>query len=195
MGRPSTGTPILDDKLQLTLRFLIDGSYFVNGRGIGGWSTWSRNGRPIANMWLEVRSNEDHGYLTVAYTTLDGRKVKQIVNLTARNSNLGAGRGRVWYFVCPGTGKLCRKLYFANGKFYGRMALRNAIYQSQAETKSISRGCGPVPSWPVGKSKTYAGSYTKAYLRHWKAEQVRQQAFYRIAKSRGWLNKWKLERD
>ena len=187
MGRPSPGTPILDDLLTLRLRFLIDRGYIVDGRHIGGTSYWNRNGRQLASMYLEVKTRGDRADLTISYTRNGTDKVEQSITLFAQPSNLGTGRGQVWYFICPGTGKRCRTLYFADGRFYSRRAFRNAMYYSQTESK-IMRLAKPAPSpWPEGKPTTYRGQYTKAYLRYLKAEEAADEAIINLGRHMGWI--------
>ena len=67
----------------------------------------------------------------------DGRKIPNFVPLVKIAGNLG--KGYVWYFVCPETGKRCRTLYSANGCFYHRTAFSNTIYRSQAASKKSRR--------------------------------------------------------
>lgn len=53
------------------------------------------------------------------------------VALRWKRSNLSPGTEHgYYYFVCPATGALCRKLYFVNGQFVGRTAFK-ALYKEQ----------------------------------------------------------------
>lgn len=62
-----------------------------------------------------------------------GRQVTYTVGLVACPSNLG--KGKVWYFVCPRTGKKCRKLYRV-GKYFGhRDAFPGVVYEKQTFSK------------------------------------------------------------
>ncbi len=56
-----------------------------------------------------------------------------VIFLKSLPSNLG--KGRVWYFLCPDTGKRCRKLYWINSQFSSRHAFPDAMYRSQAESR------------------------------------------------------------
>ena len=57
-----------------------------------------------------------------------GEQVSDAIEMLSIPSNLGIGR--VWYFLCPITQKQCRKLYFHDGAFVSRNAMKY-IYDSQ----------------------------------------------------------------
>jgi hypothetical protein len=63
----------------------------------------------------------------------NGESKNYRVNLVSIPSNLN--NGRVWYFVCPTTGKRCRKLYCHNGIFKHQRALSGVMYNSQLRSK------------------------------------------------------------
>ena len=48
-------------------------------------------------------------------------------------SNLG--KGKIWYFRCPFTGKRCRKLHLIDERFMHRSALPSGMYSSQTHSK------------------------------------------------------------
>ena len=56
------------------------------------------------------------------------------VELVSAPSNLG--KGVVWYFVCPRTGRNCRKLHLADTYFYHRSAFKGCMYEKQTQTKN-----------------------------------------------------------
>jgi hypothetical protein len=96
------------------------------------------------------------------------------VQLISVPSNLG--KGVVWYFVCPHTGKRCRKLYLADTYFYHRSAFKGCMYEKQTLSKRTR-------NWDKHFSylyltdkiyqqinakhfkKTYSGKPTKKYLK------------------------------
>jgi len=49
---------------------------------------------------------------------LDGKPINYKVDLVNVPSNIG--KGVVWFFVCPMTGKKCRKLYLVDTYFTSR---------------------------------------------------------------------------
>lgn len=61
----------------------------------------------------------------------NGKPVDAVIYLRWKRSNLNPeSNNGYYYFVCPRTGKLCRKLYIVNGEFMGRQAF-NPIYKKQ----------------------------------------------------------------
>lgn len=74
----------------------------------------------------------------IAYN-YNGRDVETEIRLMWKRSNLrpDAANG-YYYFVCPETGALCRKLYLVNGRFVGRKAV-GALYPDQTKTHAQRR--------------------------------------------------------
>lgn len=84
---------------------------------------------------------EIYSFLEFKYVKLDylykGIKRNYQIKLISIPSNLGIGK--VWYFLCPLTGKRCRKLYCVNGFFYHREAFTGCLYESQIYSKKYRR--------------------------------------------------------
>jgi hypothetical protein len=82
----------------------------------------------------------------------------------------------VWYFICPRTGRKCRKLYLVDTYFYHRSAFKSCMYEKQTQSKKyrqldrilgqyfLADGLFEQLSKKYLK-KTYAGKPTKRYLR------------------------------
>jgi hypothetical protein len=97
---------------------------------------WSRGGKPSGSINLDV--NADDHYLDLRYNVKGpqdvlARPIEFRVSLESRISNLG--KGTVWYFICPATGKRCRTLYGIGDYFLSRSAYPSAMYSSQTEGK------------------------------------------------------------
>jgi|LakMenEpi03Aug12_release.lakeMendotaPanAssembly.Ray.scaffolds.fasta_scaffold1243708_1 hypothetical protein len=108
--------------------------------------------------------------MKVRYSS-SGNPVEYSIRLEARPANIG--RGFVWYFRCPVTFKLCRKLYLYNGKFIHRTVI-NGMYEKQTYSKY-----GRYLDWAMGHlygvdryreelykkgfRKKYAGKPSKRY--------------------------------
>jgi hypothetical protein len=69
------------------------------------------------------------------YTYQQRYEMDYTVVLCRRPANLGFGE--VWYFRCPKTNCLCRKLYFYKGYFVCRQAIPNSMYRQQTKSKRI----------------------------------------------------------
>lgn len=101
-------------------------------------------------------------YMILVYPT-DSRTVRCRIELTAKPSNLGVGK--VWYFVCPSTRRLCRKLYRFDNYFLHRTAYPNALYQSQAISKNWRAFALAFMRYKEPRKKYYRGKPTRRYLR------------------------------
>ncbi len=99
--------------------------------------------------------------------------IKYRVQLLAIPSNLG--KGLIWYFICPHTGKRCRKLHLVGKYFYHRTACRG-LYENQTKSKYYkilekAMGGGYKSDqlfeqlYKKNFKKQYAGKPTKKYLK------------------------------
>ena len=105
------------------------------------------------------------------------------VPIVSKPSNLGVGL--IWYFVCPVTGKHCKKLYGASKYFLHREAFKGCMYECQTWSKN-SRALIETMKWTFAKDnfmegrwkymKThYRGKPTKTYLKYLKLCQKEAQ--------------------
>ena len=96
------------------------------------------------------------------------------MQLVSVPSNLG--KGVIWYFVCPHTGKRCRKLYLADTYFYHREAFKGCMYEKQTQSKKsryLDKTIGAYfksdqlyeQLYKKNFKKQYAGKPTKKYLK------------------------------
>lgn len=79
-------------------------------------------------LGVQVTTTSVSPYLELNYTC-NGQGINYRVSLVSVPSNLGIGR--VWYFLCPVTGKRCRKLYSVGTEFLHREAFQDCMYESQ----------------------------------------------------------------
>lgn len=126
MGRHSTGSicTIEVPKISITQLFkrvkMGEANYFT--------MSWT-NG---SNISVLARLDLDRPYIRLLYTTTDGWgdswDMDYKIYLTSVPSNLG--KGFVWYFICPQSGKNCRILYKCYGSriWKSREAYSHRIY-------------------------------------------------------------------
>lgn len=91
---------------------------------------WTRRGQPAGNINLIIDTREMYIELDYKYGDEPRRYRVQLVSVP---SNLG--KGRVWYFLCPQTGRRCRILYGVEGWFFHRSAFRGCCYDRQTYSK------------------------------------------------------------
>lgn len=131
MGRLSTGAVTTGEAQRLEISYLFREGYISKGRFISGSLSWN-NGNSIGieselSKWKqEIRLKyQNHSYHSGAVNDLDYK-----IQLTSIPSNLG--RGQIYYFICPITGRKARILYKCYGSLYfkSRKAYHGRIYYS-----------------------------------------------------------------
>lgn len=132
MGRQSCIPTLYDDVLQLKMHRLKEWGYIREGNHQHAKVHWLVNGIEVASISIEVRMYSLSPYIMLDYK-YRGLEKRYRVNLTFQNSNLNGSK--IWYFVCPKTGKRCRKLYCVDGYFFHRDAFSDSLYISQTLSK------------------------------------------------------------
>ena len=91
--------------------------YLKSNAFVSGVIRWTTEGRELAAVGAAT-DTRGVPVLKLAYT-YNGEPRDRIINLRCRFSTPGISNG-YYYFVCPVTGELCRKLYLVDGEFVGR---------------------------------------------------------------------------
>ena len=131
MGRYSTLPKLFDEVIFISITKLKAWGYLEPNQWKRGTITWSRNGNKTGCIDIKVSTCDDY-YLEVDYKFRD-EPVNYKIPLVKIPSNLG--NGEVWYFVCPSTGKRCRKLFSIGKYFLHREAARGYFYEKQTYSK------------------------------------------------------------
>lgn len=132
MAKFPTFPTLYDDVLQLNISKLKLWGYLKPDQINSGLITWSRNGNKTGSIAIHSNTYSEQPYIELDYKYgEEPRKYK--VYLTSTPSNLD--NGKIWYFVCPGTGKRCRKLYSIGGYFMHREAFKGCMYECQTQSK------------------------------------------------------------
>jgi hypothetical protein len=126
--------PHIESALCLDLRRMFECRSLRPGCETSGTWQWTCDGKTTASIGYRAKLGDDAGTLTLDYTTgRDGerRNITCTVPLVTLSRHYG---GRIWYFVCPHTGKRARKLYKWQGiaQFCHRDAIKpRPTYASQ----------------------------------------------------------------
>lgn len=168
---------IVENLLSVSISFLNKQGYFKPNQWKSGTITWSSNGNKTGSISIQVNTQSESPYLLLDYKCNEA-PINYRVQLVSAPSNLS--KGVVWYFVCPRTGKRCRKLYLADTYFYHRSAFRGCLYEKQTQSKryrQLDKTLGAY--FRIEKyydliyrkhfKKTYAGKPTRKYLQLSKA--------------------------
>jgi hypothetical protein len=132
MPKPCTFPTLYDELKTVSISFLTKHGYLKPNHWQSGSVTWSRNGNKTDSISIRVSTKPESPYLELNYKCNEA-PINYRVQLVSALSNLG--KGVVWYFVCPRTGKRCRKLYLADTYFYHRSAFRGCMYEKQTQSK------------------------------------------------------------
>lgn len=132
MAKSPTFPTLYDECMQLSISDLKQLGYLKPNHYCSGSIRWTSNGEPTGSIGLKVNTTSDQPYLELNYTS-DEKPICYRVTLVTIPSNLG--RGIIWAFICPQTGKRTRKLYLVDGYFLHREAFRGCMYECQTYSK------------------------------------------------------------
>ena len=173
MPKPHTFPTLYDEVKTVSISFLTKHGYLKPNKLKAGSIHWSRNGENLGSISIKVCTYSESPYLEFDYKCNEA-PINYRVQLISAPSNLG--KGVVWYFVCPHTGKRCRKLYLADTYFYHRSAFNGCMYEKQTQSKKsryLDKTLGEYfqtdqlfeQLYKKHFKKQYAGKPTKRYLR------------------------------
>ena len=172
MGRYGNYPTTVEDCLTFRLKSLTENknTYLTSYGTQRGVTSWSRNGEVHSTINIEVTYAEYEAYIIFDYRC-SGEPKRYKVNLVSRVSNLG--KGEIWFFVCPSTGKLCRKLYLNSGYFLHRTALKNLMYSKQIESKKF-RNISKVFGAYFIRDEVYSELYKKYFKTHYNGKPTKR---------------------
>ena len=127
MGRNATNPTLFDEVLQLSITKLKEWGYLHPNHRTQAVINWGE----AASVSIKVSTAPPSPYIELSYT-YQGEALKYQIQLMPTPSNLG--KGIYYYFICPITGKRCRKLYLINGQFAHRAAFAG-MYNCQIKSK------------------------------------------------------------
>lgn len=133
MGRWANYPNTIEDLRSFDISFLRKYEYIKPNQFKPGSIIWTSRNSDKNSISIKVVTNDTNGVLTLDYTFNGTEHINYDIQLITRPSNLGTGL--LWFFVCPFTGKVCRKLHLINGYFKHRSALPGLMYQNQIESK------------------------------------------------------------
>lgn len=137
----NTGNATIEDYLTLTVTECKRMGYFVPNAKVTGVVRWTRNGEKAAEIGFGT--NLTGIPVAVLSYSYNGQPIDATIPLRFHHSNLtpnasGTTHG-YYYFVCPVTGRSCRKLYLVDGYFVSRYAM-GVPYARQNESRCQRSG-------------------------------------------------------
>lgn len=166
-------TYCLDEVKQVSISHLTSLGFLRPNAKVVGAVGWSIGGEPSGSITIEA--NLQMRYVELRYI-FDGTPINDRVLLEGVKRHFG---GEEWYFVCPTTGKRCKKLYYIDGSFRSRFAYPSAIYTCQTYSKtaramigfySAVDGVDQFHSKPYSRTH-YNGKITKRFARFLERER------------------------
>lgn len=137
MGRITSFPTVFEDIKTISITELKKWGYINANKNQSGTLYW----KVLENRVLEVKvfvfNMAPEPFIVLNYT-VQGKNIIYKILLTFTQSNLG--KGKICLFLCPKTGKKCRKLYFVNGLFLHRDAYNGIFYKKQLYSKEWRRG-------------------------------------------------------
>lgn len=85
------------------------------------------------SMRITLKTPETGSYILLEYVINREDEVRNKIFIDTVPSNLGTGE--IYYFICPRTGRRCRKLYLYRGYFMSRKNIPGVIYHSQTKSR------------------------------------------------------------
>jgi hypothetical protein len=155
--------------------------YFNKNNTTSGTINWTCRGANTGSISVSLLMSGNNNVLTLDYKCND-TKYNYDIQLTALPSNLG--KGKVWCFLCPYTGKRCRKLHLIDEKFIHRSALPSGMYSKQTQSKKwrqMEKVCGCY----FKSDNLYSELYSKHFKKYYKGKPTKRylKLMYDIAKA------------
>jgi hypothetical protein len=190
MPRPHTFPTLYNECKTISITFLKEHGYLKPDQWLSGTVTWSRNGQKTGSISIAVFTYGENSFLELDYKCSD-KPIRYKVPLITKPSNIG--KGKVCFFKCPHTGKLCRKLYREDTYFFHRQTFKGCMYEKQTYSKKNREHfrlldklfCADQVNEQLHSKyfKTYyAGQATKRYRKLWKqlreADKLSERDFY-----------------
>ncbi len=170
MGRYANYPTTVEDCLNLSIKKLKEWDYLTYNGTKSGTISWSRNGTPHSNIGIKVTKNDFETFIVLDYKC-NGEPKNYKVKIISKPSNLG--KGEVLYFVCPNTGKHCRKLYLHSGYFLHREAFSGLMYQKQLESKKSRDLCKTFDACYLS-DYVYEERYKKYFKTHYNGKETKR---------------------
>jgi hypothetical protein len=170
MARISSFPTTFDERKFISIADLRKWGYLVAGNYKSSTIRWSRNDDPRGSIGIAVSMDKDVPYITLSYVLNKEKDIKYNVSLVSAASNLG--KGRVWYFRCPYTKKLCRKLFLIDGYFMHREAIKGYYFKQiqSKEYRYLEKVYGPM----FQEDKLYDQLYSKHFRKFYKGKPTKR---------------------
>jgi len=170
MPKIHTFPTLFDECKTVSITELKKWGYLKPDQYLTGVLTWRRGGEKTGSISIGVKTYTDPKTIEFDYSSNDN-PINYKVNIVSIPSNLG--RGVIWYFRCPRTGKLCRKLYLGDTYFYHRTAFKGCMYDIQTQSHK-NRGLIRQFVKIQKRENSYEKLYSKYFKKHYKGKPTKR---------------------
>lgn len=170
MGRYANYPTTVEDCLYISIKKLKEWEYLTCNGIKSGTISWSRNGTPHSKIDIKVTKNDFNTFMILDYKS-NGKPINYKVEIIKKHSNLG--KGKMYFFLCPNTGKLCRKLILKNGYFLHREAFKGLMYSKQLESKK-NRDLFKLLEACHLSDEVYEERYKKYFKTHYNGKETKR---------------------
>jgi len=170
VARHPTYPTLFDECKTISISNLLHWGYLKKDTYKSGIIKWSCRGEPTGSVSVIVNNQSACPYLELDYRCND-KPIKYQVRVVTTSSNLG--KGDYWFFICPQTGKRCRKLYLVDGYFFHRSAFSGCFYEKQTYSAS-KRQMDRAFALLFGADKLYEQIHSKHFKEHYKGEPTKR---------------------
>ncbi|GEO09506.1 hypothetical protein [Segetibacter aerophilus] len=133
MAKPSSCPDLYDECRTISITKLKEWNYLNRNDLKTGNISWSRNNTVHSRIGILVNTISTRPFVELDYKCND-QVINYKVYLISKPTNIG--KGEQWFFECPSTKKLCRKLYMISTYFLHRSAFKGALYGKQTYSKN-----------------------------------------------------------
>lgn len=177
----ATNPVLFDNCKTVSISDLKLWGYLKQNQLASGVISWNQGGRKTGSISIQVNTQSPQPYIEFEYKFND-TPIKYRVNFVSRPSNLV--NASFYLFVCPRSGKHCRKLYSVDGYFYSRWAFRGCMYEKQTQSHKTREALRVYEILNIDENlnkkyfrQYYSGEPTKKYLRLIKKYEKSKFAF------------------
>ena len=161
---------IFDEAKCIAITDLKKLKYFNSNSIATGIINWTNRGVKTGSIGISVTTCKNKNVVEFDYKCNDTfyKYEAQLIDLP---SNLG--NGVVWYFICPFTGKRCRKLHLIDERFMHRSALPSGMYSKQTHSKKW-REIEKVYGAYFDSDNLYEKLYSKNFRKYYKGKLTKR---------------------
>jgi len=182
MAKYPTNPVLFDNCKIVSIASLKRWGYLKQNQIGSGVISWNQGGENAGSVSIQVNTQSPQPYIEFDYKC-NGTPIKYKVNLVSKPSNIGDGN--FYLFVCPITGKHCRKLYLVDKYFYSRWAFRGCMYEKQTHSHKARQFTKTFELLTISDKlrakhfrESYSGKPTKKYLHLIKKYEISKNVFW-----------------